>query len=402
MQVNKSFLTYCTNIHSGENWTEHFEAIKKSFPLIKKQISPNQLMGIGLRLSNTASLELMEVHNLQVFQKWLSDQNACVFTMNGFPYGDFHNTRVKDHVHTPDWTTNERVDYTSRLFTVLAELLPEDMDGGVSTSPLSYRYWHTTNESTENVKVRSTENILKIAEQLIQIKQKTEKILHLDIEPEPDGLLETGEEFIQWFEKYLIPIGIKQITGKFNLRADEMESILKEHIRICYDVCHFAIGYEDHSSVITKLKSKGIQIGKIQISSALKADLTDDIKKRNDLFEAFSHFNESTYLHQVVALKKDNSLIRYRDLPVALKDIQNENVKEWRSHFHVPVFLKDFGLLYSTQNDILEVIKIHNLQSVTNHIEVETYTWEVLPAELKVSIKEPIVRELEWVIKQLV
>ena len=98
-------------------------------------------MGIGLRLSNEASLELIKKENLSEFKEWLKEQDAYVFTMNGFPYGGFHNTIVKDQVHTPDWTTVERVDYTLRLFHILSALLPDQMDGGVSTSPLSYRLW---------------------------------------------------------------------------------------------------------------------------------------------------------------------------------------------------------------------------------------------------------------------
>lgn len=402
MQINKSHLTYCTNIHSGETWAKHFSAIEQYFPLIKNQVSPDQPLGIGLRLSNIASLELAKEKNIKHFKEWLKDQNAYVFTMNGFPYGDFHKTRVKDHVHTPDWITNDRVEYTSRLFTILSELLPENMEGGISTSPLSYRHWHIHSADLEiKIKEKSTENILRIVEQLILIKQKTSKILHLDIEPEPDGLLETGDEFIVWFESYLLPTGVKSIIEKFAVKSAMAESMLKEHIRICYDVCHFAIGYEKHSEVINKLTEKGIKIGKIQISAALKAELSGNVKNRKNIHEAFSKFNESTYLHQVVGRKDDNSLIRYRDLPDALKDIENTEVNEWRSHFHVPVFLKNFGLLQSTQKDIKEVLDIHNLQSITNHLEVETYTWEVLPDEMKLPLQECIVRELDWVKKQL-
>ena len=218
MQINKSYLTYCTNIHSGESWEEHFSAIKEHFPIIKKQLSPNQSMGIGLRLSNTASLELLKDKNIENFKKWLIKEKGYVFTMNGFPYGDFHQTRVKDNVHSPDWTTNERVEYTLRLFQILSELVPENIDGGISSSPLSYRHWHS-DDAMNQVKKKSAENILKIVEQLIHIKQKTLKVLHLDIEPEPDGVLETGDEFIDWFDSYLFPIGVKFISEKFVVKS---------------------------------------------------------------------------------------------------------------------------------------------------------------------------------------
>ena len=146
MLTTSGHLTYCTNIHSGENWPDHFAALQKYFPPVKEKLSPGKPMGIGLRLSNEAGIELIKKENLFGFKKWLTDQNAYVFTMNGFPYGGFHHIVVKDQVHAPDWTTNERVDYTMRLFHILTALVPPGMDGGVSTSPLSYRYWFKTPE----------------------------------------------------------------------------------------------------------------------------------------------------------------------------------------------------------------------------------------------------------------
>ena len=142
MKTEYGHLTYCTNIHPGETWTDHFAHLKEHVPGIKQAISPNQPFGIGLRLSNTASLELRNKENLRGFQQWLNEEDCYVFTMNGFPYGGFHKTIVKDKVHEPDWTTAERVQYTNRLAQILAALLPDGMEGGISTSPLSYRYWH--------------------------------------------------------------------------------------------------------------------------------------------------------------------------------------------------------------------------------------------------------------------
>ena len=402
MKTTSGHLTYCTNIHAGETWEEHFAALKQHFPEIKQQVAGDEAMGIGLRLSHVASLELIKPENLAVFKDWLSQQNGYVFTMNGFPYGSFHHTVVKDHVHSPDWTTNERVDYTIRLFEILKQLLPAGMDGGISTSPLTYRHWfgHSA-EAVQEVMTKTTLNILKVVERLVLTKQATSQVLHLDIEPEPDGLLETGNEFINWFENYLFPDGIEFLNRKFGSTPAEAEQMLKEHVRLCYDVCHFAVGYESHQEAVDQLRRKGIKIGKFQISAALKSTLSIDMEGRKDLKEAFTKYNESTYLHQVVVRKKDGSLLRYKDLPEALNDINNAEVTEWRSHFHVPVFLEDFGMLQSTQSDIVEVLKIQKATPLTPHIEVETYTWEVLPEALKLPIDECIIRELLWVKGQL-
>jgi hypothetical protein len=395
MLTKSGHLTYCTNIHAGESWPDHFAALQDSFPGIKKQISPQSAIGIGLRLSNEASLELMKEENLNYFKQWLKENDAYIYTMNGFPYGNFHHTRVKENVHTPDWLTEDRVAYTNRLFNILASLLPEGMDGGVSTNPISYRRWFQTPEQFQAAKKSGTENMLRVVENLIQIHNTTGNILHLDVEPEPDGMLETGDEFIHWFENDLLKTGIPLISKKLNISPGEAEELIRQHLRLCYDVCHFAIGYEPHQKIIQQLLQRKIKIGRIQISAALKAWM--DTKNKNEIKKIFAQFNEPVYLHQVVAKKNDEKIIRYADLPEALADQQDDSVKEWRAHFHVPVFLKNFGLLTSTQDEIIEVLTMQKNNPFTQHLEVETYTWEVLPQDLKLPVQESICRELKWV-----
>jgi len=401
MNTPYGHLTYCSNIHAGESWPDHFKALQKNFPSVKEKVSPFVPLGIGLRLSNEASTELIREENLCVFKSWLKENHAYVFTMNGFPYGGFHHTRVKDNVHSPDWTTNNRVEYTLRLFSILKELLPEVMDGGISTSPLSYRHWFHTQEELNSARELATNNIIGITEHLIDTYNNTGKLLHLDIAPEPDGMLQTGDEFIRWYENDLIPAGVKKIKERFGISNSKAEESLKQHLCLCYDVCHFAIGYEPHDEVIGHLLEKGIRVGKIQISAALKNEMDSDMSNRKNIREAFAKFDEPVYLHQVVAKKDDGNLLRYPDLPEALKDYDNPSVTEWRSHFHVPVSAKDFGLLQSTQNDISDVLKLQVQKKFTQHLEVETYTWEVLPEELKLPLQESIIRELGWVKQSL-
>ncbi len=387
MKINAAHLTFCTNIYAGESWEAHFAVLKDSLPKLKAELSPDKPMGIGLRLSNLASIELMQADQLQIFKKWLTKVDGYVFTMNGFPYGGFHHTRVKDQVHAPDWTTTERFHYTIRLFNILAELLPDGMDGGISTSPLSYKPWFANIEERQTATKIATENILKVAEVLKEIKVQRGKPLHLDIEPEPDGFLESGAEFIDWYENVLLP------TAKSHL--DESE--IKQHISLCYDVCHFAIGYEPHLEFIKELKAKGILVGKIQISAALKAQLPETLVERASVLRELGRFDEPTYLHQVIAKQNDGSFLRYQDLSNALADKENTNTTEWRAHFHVPIFVEDMGLIQSTQSDIKVVLEAYKNSPFTAHLEVETYTWEVLPASLKAPLNDSIIRELNWV-----
>jgi len=401
MLKNGYHLTYCTNIHPGESWKETFDNLQKSIPRIKSVISKDDSFGIGLRISDKASMALLEDDNLYKFTSWLSENDCYVFTLNGFPFGDFHHQVVKDQVHHPDWTTDARYEYTARLFDILSALLPEEMDGGISTSPLSYKYWDTVMENKDTVLEKATLNMARIAEKLYLINQKSNQTLHLDIEPEPDGLLENSSEVISWFNEWLIPQGTAYLKQQLDLTDEEAEACIKNHIRICYDVCHFAIGYEKPGEAFGLLDDQGIKIGKIQISAALKARLPQMAEDRQWVKDALTPFIESTYLHQVVGRNAQGQLSQYPDLPNALEKLSATDAQEWRIHFHVPVFLGSYGKLESTQDDILQVLDYIKKEKVTNHLEVETYTWEVLPADIQLELTDSIIRELEWVDRHL-
>jgi hypothetical protein len=350
-------------------------------------------MGIGLRLANQASIDLSEKSNLDEFKNWLEANDCYVFTMNGFPYGGFHNVVVKDQVHAPDWTTPERTNYTIRSFELLAKLLPNNLtEGGISTSPLSYRFWWKTPEALEEAKKNATKNIISVVEALIDLKASTGKILHLDIEPEPDGILENSDEYIAWYKNYLLPMGIEQLSRKGFTSEKAVEGI-KTHIQLCYDVCHFAVGFEAPQVVIDKLEIEGLKVGKIQISSALKVDFSSDTEEK---LKVIAQYNEPTYLHQVVAQRKDGSFVKFQDLTEAIAGFE-ENISSWRVHFHVPLFLENYGVLSSTQSDIVDTINVHKKVPFTNHLEIETYTWGVLPTEFQAPLNESIIREINWV-----
>ncbi|WBL42611.1 metabolite traffic protein EboE [Algoriphagus halophytocola] len=402
MEIKGFQLSYCSNIHPGESWEATFENLKKYIPEVKERLNCQGDFGIGLRLSHEASLILEQPEILQEFQAWLARENAYVFTMNGFPYGDFHRTTVKDQVHFPDWTTEARRDYTIRSFRILAQLLPEGIDGGISTSPVSYRHWFQSEDDLKAGMETATQHLLEVAAALYQIKKETGKTLHLDIEPEPDGILENSDEMLWLFTDWLIPKGRVWLAEKLGVSQEFAEEIIKEHIQVCYDVCHFAIVYEKPADTFAKFEKAGIKIGKIQISAALRV-LIPELPDARDLLKVnLLPFEESTYLHQVVAKTASGGLNSYPDLPDALQVLESTKETEWRIHFHVPVFLDNYGTLASTQDQISIVLnEILKNPSWTNHLEVETYTWEVLPEDTRLSLGESISRELAWVIEKL-
>jgi hypothetical protein len=384
MKTAHGHLSYCSNIHPGEIWEEHFANLQATVPKVKLEVCPDQAMGLGLRIANQASIDLIDAPNkLTELKAWLAKENLYIFTLNGFPYGGFHNTIVKDQVHAPDWTTQDRVNYTRRLIDLLVQLLPSDQhEGGISTSPLSYKYWW---EHPGDAIGQATMELLKLVPYLAQTEQKTGKWIHIDIEPEPDGLLENHREFVDWYTDTLIP---------FAITAGIPEDWVRRHIHICFDVCHYGVSFDKPQACLTELVEKNISIGKIQISSALRVDLRTHALAR---IEALKQYEEPTYLHQVKALKKDGSFVQFKDLGDALAQYQDGIYDEWRVHFHVPLFLDSYGLLNSTQAEIAETLAYHQQYQVTNMMEIETYTWGVLPSEYQETIETSIAREVTYI-----
>lgn len=399
---NGYHLTYCTNIHPGETWDEVFRNLQDYLPPLKENLSPDKPFGIGLRLSDLASRELLQDDQLAAFKVWLRDNGLYVYTMNGFPFGGFHQQVVKAAVHQPDWTTQERVAYTKRLAHILAAILPEGIDGGISTSPLSYKPWHQNDKLALDAVFRTASlHLSEVALELLNIKNQTGKSIHIDIEPEPDGVLENTEEFISFYENWLLPIGAERLKTALDISDDAAAEAIRTHIQLCYDVCHFALVYEQPADTFARLQEANIHIGKIQLSSALKVMLPESMAARQSIMEALTPFAESTYLHQVVERDENNQLTHYPDLPVALENIAKPTAREWRTHFHVPLFTHTYNQLQSTQGAVEAVLELLQHNHLTNHLEAETYTWEVLPQDLKKELHASLQRELEWVLQKL-
>jgi len=409
MNIKDFHLSYCSNIHAGETWDATFQNLKIYIPEVKNRLGYKGPFGIGLRLSHEASLVLARPDRLQEFQEWLKKTKTYVYTLNCFPYGGFHRTKVKELVHAPDWTTEARRDYTIRCFRILAQLLPEGMEGGISTSPLSYKHWFPTDLEKEEAFEQATTHLMDVAEELVLIHRETGKFLHLDIEPEPDGLLENSEEVIDFFKNWLLPKGKKilskrlfQTENESHANWREAEKLIPAHLQVCYDVCHFAIAFEKPEETFKKFEKAGVRIGKIQISAALKLLIPDSVNERFSISKRLQEFADTTYLHQVVGKTQYGSLISYPDLPQAIAKLGATNDVEWRVHFHVPVFLENYGSFQSTQEYIVQVLEILKEQPMLcQHLEVETYTWEVMPADTHLTLGEAISRELAWVTEHL-
>lgn len=392
-------LSYCTNIHAAHGWENVQEKLNHYVPALKERLAPDQSFGIGLRISGLESKELLEGDTLKNFKQYLDERGLYVFTVNGFPYGDFHSQPVKENVHAPDWRDTERVDYTFRLIDILAELLPNDMQGSISTSPLSYKRWVDLNDAA--TWELFTLHMIRIVNKLVKLREERGIHIHLDIEPEPDGVIENSVELVKFYESCLLKTGATQLARMFDVSAEVARQHIRDHIQVCFDTCHVAVAYEDPAEVLERYEALGIKVGKIQISSALKIDLAHDMEQREAMKTRLEQFKESTYLHQVLQRNADGTITQYPDLPQALPHIHNPEAVEWRVHFHVPIFIEEYGGLQSTQDTILKTFDLLKEKPFSDHMEVETYTWDVLPKDLKTDLLESIDRELKWVLDVL-
>lgn len=375
-------LTYCSNIHPAHGWPQVFESLQRISTELKRRLSPAERFGIGLRISNNEAIELLEAEKLAEFRRFLDGSGLYVALINGFPFAGFHDCRLKDQVFAPDWHAQERVDYTLRLAAILSELAPEDLDAGISTCPLSYKRWERDPDWGTLLS-----NVIRVAEALHRINLDNGRVIHLDIEPEPDGLVENTREFIEFYKMLLRRAG--EVLGS---RGEE---IVRQHVALCYDVCHFAVEHEDPGETLTELSAAGVPIGRAQISSAIKAAVPAEKTGRDALRDQLAPLADSTYLHQIIGASE-----RFADLPDGLARLNQAAGSEWRIHYHVPLFLSDYGMLHSTQESVRGALAQLSTDLV-RHLEIETYTWGVLPPELKLDLTDSIEREYRWVLGEL-
>lgn len=394
-------LTYCSNIHSGETWGRVFANMKEYLPQLKTDLAPDAPFGVGLRLSNRAADGLLENGALQQAKEWLSENQFYVMTINAFPYGNFHRKGIKDRVYAPDWTTKKRRDYSLKIARILAALTPEGGESGFSTVPLSYKPWLNP-DTTVKTYHQSAIFLSDVVQFMAETYEKTGTLIHIDIEAEPDCLIETNEELIAFFNTWLLPVGVPYLAQKSEISQQKAEEQLRRHVQVCYDVCHSCVEFEKPVEVFNDLAKAEIQIGKIQISAALKYKLNKDADRALQAEKTLSEFIDPVYLHQVVKHHADNTLSQNRDLNDSVLSqlkANNASVDEIRTHFHVPIFLEHYEHLDSTQSNIIDVIKLLQNNRMARHLEIETYTWDVLPPSLKLDMMSSIKREYEWVIR---
>jgi hypothetical protein len=337
----------------------------------------------------------MQGDALARFHEWLTESHLYVFTLNGFPYGTFHRARIKEHVYSPDWLEDERVVYTNVLTSILAELLPAGIDGSVSTVPGAFRPRATTPADYD----RMAEQMMRSAASLHELEQRTGKLVRLAFEPEPCCAFETSLETVSFFRDHLAHAGVERLARERGWTRDRAEDVLRRHLSVCLDACHLAVEFETPKETVETFAAAGIKVAKIQLSTGLQVSVgRGDVRTARHLRELV----DDVYLHQVVE-DTGSGLRRYVDLPEALATIDASDARRtWRIHLHVPIFADGFGPLANTQPYLRELLAMQRQSPIADHLEVETYTWDVLPREFRgADVVDDICRELEWAKQQL-
>lgn len=388
-------LTYSTLVHPGDTWPEMKNSLVTFVPEVKKRFSPDAPMGVSLRLANASVEELLAKPEERTWlKKFLEENNLYIFTVNAFPYGPFKGEIVKERVYEPDWTTEARTKYTMHIADILAEVTSQPVEPTIQTAPLAYRPKANTPEFLANF----NENIYRVIAHLMNLEKRTGRRVKLAVEPEPYCFLETIPETVQWFNEKIYSLAAAERIAKLSGEPlSEVFGATRRYLGVVLDICHQSVAFESIADDIDQLSQAGIPIFKLQEAAALRVDQVDA-----EIVTELKKYTGTIYLSQTTELR-NGVITRYLNLEDAIAAWESDpGPREWRTHFHVPVFLQDLGPFQTTRSGIDDALRIHARTPLSTHLEIETYTWDVLPEHLKTGdITEYVVRELEYVRNEL-
>lgn len=372
-------LSYCTNVHPGLTVAEVESGLAEFTVPTREQFGD---LAAGLWLARPVVSELQEsAAVLDGFASRLSDSGLLCYTLNTFPYGNFHDTRVKEKVYIPDWTTSDRYDYTLDCARVLARLMPDDgTEGSLSTVPLGFKGF----EHPADFLNQCAGKLVDLADALARLRDETGRTIRLAIEPEPLCVLETTDETLSFFDR------LRELAANRNSL-----DIASEFLGVCYDVCHQSVEFEDVAASIGSLAAASVRINKVHITCAIRLEQP---ARNEDARKALATFVEPRYLHQTIARQSDGTIHRLTDLTeetALAPPAKFADADEWRVHFHVPVNAESLGPLQTTRPDLRRALAAVKDLDYAPHLEVETYTWQVLPGEKPTSLVDGLTTELE-------
>ncbi|WP_432845542.1 metabolite traffic protein EboE [Amycolatopsis sp. CA-161197] len=385
-------LSYSTLVHPGDTWDEMNASLETYVPEVKRRVSPDAPFGVSLRLSGASADRLAgDGPERDRLKKYLADSDLYVYTVNAFPHGPFKGRSVMENVYEPDWSTEERVAYTTQVADVLADIAADGVEPTIQTVPLAYRPKVTGEAYVELF----TRNVLRVVAHLVALERRTGRRVKLAIEPEPFCYLETIEETVRYFTTRLYSrAAAETLSGLADLPLAEAFGALRRHVGIVFDIGHQAVEFDDIPASLDLLAGAGVPVFKLQQAAALWVpEVTDEVVRE------LERFTRTIYLSQTSELR-EGTVTRHLNLSDAIAAWRRDpgGAREWRTHFHVPVFLDDLGPFRTTRFALEQALDRHRAQPQSSHLEIETYTWDVLPEHLKSGdITDYVVRELEFV-----
>jgi hypothetical protein len=390
-------LTYSTLVHPADNWEQLYHSLVTYLPKVKARIAGNKSFGVCIRLSASSAQTLAHsAAERDKLKKFLSDNDMYIYTANAFVYGHFKGAAVKEQVYEPDWRSEERTQYTINVADVLADVCPPGSAPSIQTAPLGFK----ARVTGADVVASYTENVLRVVAHLIALEAKTGRIVQLALEPEPFCFLETTDETVAYFKDHIFTGQAAERLAKLaHIPVAEAIGALRRHLGIVYDICHQAVEYEDITASLQKLVDAGVPIFKLQEAAALYVP-----EVTQGAVDTLKRYAKTIYLTQTLE-KRNGKLNRYLNVDDAIAAFEKDpgGPREWRTHIHVPVFLDDLGQFRTTRFAIEDALRFHKKEPLSRHLEVETYTWDMLPDSLKTGdIVDYVCRELDWVRGQLV
>jgi hypothetical protein len=388
-------LTYSTLVHPGDTWDEMWHSLTTYVPRVKERVAPREPFGVSLRLSASSAETLVndKVKRDQL-KKFLGDNDMYLYTVNAFPYGPFKGRTVKEQVYEPDWRTDERTQYTINVAEILGDVAPAGTAPSIQSAPLGFK----PRVTGPDVVARFTEHVMQVAARLVEIRERTGRTVGLALEPEPYCFLETTDETVDYFTQHLYSGAAASRLAKLaGIPISEALDALRRHLGIVFDICHQAVEYENIAESLQKLVNAGIPVFKLQEAAALYVP-----RVTQQTIEVLKRYAETIYLTQTIE-KKDGQYSKFLNLEDAFAAWRpSSDPREWRTHIHVPVFLDDLGAFRTTRFAIEDALRFHKANPLSRQLEIETYTWDVLPESLKSGdIVDYVCREIEWVREQL-
>ncbi|HMK71284.1 MAG TPA: metabolite traffic protein EboE [Xanthobacteraceae bacterium] len=389
-------LTYSTLVHPADDWEQLYNSLVTYLPRVKARVAGNRPFGVCIRLSaKTAQTLVNSAAEREKLKKFLGDNDMYIYTANAFVYGHFKNEPVKEQVYEPDWRSEERTRYAINVADILADVCPPGSAPSIQTSPLGFK----ARVTGPDVVARYTDNVLRVVAHLIALEARSGRTVRLALEPEPFCFLETTEETIDYFSKHLYAgAAVERLARLAQMPIAEANAALRRHLGIVYDICHQAVEYENIAESLQKLVDAGVPIFKLQEAAALYVP-----EVTRPAVDALKRYAKTIYLTQTLE-KRNGKLTRFLNVDDAIAAFEREpGPREWRTHIHVPVFLDDLGAFRTTRFAIEDALRLHKEKPLSRHLEVETYTWDMLPDSLKTGdIVDYVCRELDWVHGQLV